>query len=116
MISGKPYLKKNSMPKKKITIEVNDSQYKDLVKVLALGEFALQGHLLETDKQIDKIMSFIYFYAKEFNCGDMVKGPFLFDNDYEINPDYMSNLIDDCFDAGMVKGEGLFRFMLKPSE
>jgi len=86
------------------------------VKVLALGEFVLQGHILETDKQIDQIMSSIYFYAKEFNCGDMVKGSFSFANDYEIDPDYMSNLIDDFFDAGMVQAEELFRFMLKPSE
>ncbi len=102
--------------KKKIVLEINDIQYKYLLKTLALGEFVLQGHILETNKQIDQMMSMFYSYAKQFNCEEMVNGPFPLDNDYEINPDIMSKFLEEYFDIGELENEEDVRFMLKPTE
>ncbi|MDD2635948.1 MAG: hypothetical protein PHW82_10655 [Bacteroidales bacterium] len=104
------------MGKKKITIEISDNQYKHLVKVLAVGEFAIQGHILKPNKQITQMISAIFAHAKEFNCEHMVHGPLAFGDGYEIDVDYMSELIDEIFDVGEVQGEEDIRFMLKSSE
>ncbi|PLX05714.1 MAG: hypothetical protein C0596_19140 [Marinilabiliales bacterium] len=103
------------MAKKKITLELNDSQYKNLVKILALGEFVLQGHK-NPNKQIEQMLSSIYSYAEHFDSEDMVIGPLSIGEKYEIDDKYMSDIIEECFDMGMIADEEDVRFMLKQSE
>jgi len=104
------------MTKKKITLELSKNDYLNLLKIISIGEFAMQGHKTSMDDTIHKMMSSIYKYAKDFNCDDLVDGPILIDGSYEIDTDYMSELIDKTFDVGSVPGEEDIRFMLKQSE
>lgn len=104
------------MTKKRISIELSDTQYRYLLKIIGLGEFVLQAHKLRSNTQITQMLDNIFSYSKQFGCEDMIDGPFKLDNSYEINPDMMSELIDECFDLGQIAGEEEGRFMLKAPE
>ena len=102
------------MATKKITLEMSDSQYKNFLKIIALGEFAFQGHK-QTNKHINQMISSICAYADKFNCEGFVTGPNLIDGCYEIDPDFMSDIIDKYMDIVHINDEEDMRFMLKGS-
>jgi len=103
------------MAKKKITVELSNNEYLNFLKIIALGDFAFQGHK-KANRKLYQTISSICSYAKDFNCEDLINGPNLIDGCYEIDPDFMSDLIDECLDVGEVPGEEDIRFMLKSSE
>jgi hypothetical protein len=104
------------MTKKKITLELSNNDYLNLLKIISIGEFAMQGHKTSTEDTIYKMLSSIYKHAKEFNCEDLVDEPFLIDDSYEVDVEYMARLIDETFDIEDGSEDEDMRFMLKQSE
>jgi hypothetical protein len=75
------------------TIELTQEQYKNLIKLVYLGHWMSNSHRDDPISELDNVENFIYSFAKDFNCAEMV------DNDSKNTRFYPSFQMEQEMDA-----------------
>jgi hypothetical protein len=99
------------MNKKKITIELTNAQYQNLVTIVALGDFILQGDKAKTSTSIAQVLHQIYQHAGLFECMEIVSNQIL-STRFEISTEFFEKLLFSHFKI-VQKGRSRECYMLK---